>query len=173
MHKEANDFIESMIIKFPEAFEHRNVLDVGSLDINGNNRKYFNHCKYTGLDIGPGRNVDIVCPIHLFESESKFETIISTEMLEHDIHWKSSLLKMIELLDDEGSILITCAGINREEHGTTRTSPIDSPFTNDYYKNISKKMLLSVFKGKFKQLIIEETEDKKDIYLFANVKEVR
>ncbi len=33
--------------------------------------------------------------------------------------------------------MITCAGPNRQEHGTKRTTPGDSPFTTDYYKNIS------------------------------------
>lgn len=170
MHKEANDFILRMKKEYSILFNRVKVLDVGSLDINGNNRAYFSEFEYLGLDIGKGKNVDIVCPIHLFQTEDKFDFIISTEMLEHDKYWKKSIAKMISILDSNGSLLITCANINREEHGTSRTSPIDSPFTNDYYKNISKEMLLSVFNNKFKTLIIEETDDKKDIYLFANEK---
>lgn len=169
MHREADEFIKSIKKDFPFVFQDKKVLDVGSLDINGNNRMYFENCNYTGIDIGEGNNVDIVCPIHLFKSD-KFQTIISTEMLEHDKYWKESLINMINLIEDDGSILITCAGINREEHGTTRTSPIDSPFTNDYYKNITAEMLLSVFKGKFETLLISETDDQEDIYLFVNRK---
>ena len=37
------------------------VLDIGSLDVNGNNRCHFIEPReYVGVDVGPGANVDVV-----------------------------------------------------------------------------------------------------------------
>lgn len=118
---------------FPDHFKNKRVLDVGSMNINGDNRYLFTDCEYTGLDIGEGRNVDVVMPVHIFTGD--YDTVISTEMLEHDVHWRESLLAMLKLAGE--FLIFTCAGPGRAEHGTTRTSPDDSPFTNDYYRNIS------------------------------------
>ena len=40
---------------FPSYFKNIDVLDVGSLDLNGSNRYLFENCRYTGIDIGPGK----------------------------------------------------------------------------------------------------------------------
>ena len=46
--------------KHPEMFKNVHVCDIGSLDINGNNRYLFEDYKYIGVDIYPGRNVDVI-----------------------------------------------------------------------------------------------------------------
>jgi hypothetical protein len=69
---------------------------------------------------------------------------VSTEMLEHDVHWQDSLKSMYDNLRSGGLLILTCAGPNRHEHGTTRTTPKDAPFTNDYYRNISTDDFSSV-----------------------------
>lgn len=130
--------------KFPEMFEGKQVLDVGSLDINGNNRYLFISCNYTGLDIGHGNNVDIICPIEDYVTDKKYDTIISTEMLEHCRNWDKALLKMYDLLVDGGLLLITAGGDGRYPHGITGYQPEGSPYTNDYYGNISNEMISSI-----------------------------
>ena len=136
MHSEQKTFCNKTKIKFPESFKNKKVLDVGSLDINGNNRYLFDDCNYIGIDLGPGENVDIVCPAHKFKGE--FDTIISTEAFEHDIHFEESLQRITELLNPGGLFLFTCAAWGRYEHGTKETTPDDSPFTNEHYRNISE-----------------------------------
>lgn len=148
MHKEVIEFCQEIESKHPEHFEHKIVLDVGSQDINGNNQYLFTNCEYWGLDIGEGENVDIVCPVHLYSETrqrhepEQFDTIISTEMLEHDCFWRESIQAMYHLLKPGGFLLITAAGKNRPEHGTRRTTPGASPFTPDYYQNITEKMII-------------------------------
>jgi hypothetical protein len=83
-HQAQIDYINSVKDNHPKFFKNKSVLDVGSMDINGNNTIHFTDCDYLGLDIGEGKNVDIVCPIHKFVSLYKFDVVISTEMLEHD-----------------------------------------------------------------------------------------
>ena len=141
MHKEVKQFCKSVKKRFPKPFRGE-ILDVGSLDINGNNRYlrgFFGH--YTGLDIVKGNNVDVVMPVVKFNIEvmgdNKYDAVVSTEMLEHDRMWEDSLRAMYHLVRKGGLLLITCAAPGRPEHGTTRTTPQCSPATNDYYRNVS------------------------------------
>jgi len=136
-HPQQQQFCEKVKGKFPHRFQKKRVLDVGSLDINGNNKYLFENCGYIGIDLGPGKNVDVVCPAHEFIGS--FETIISTEAFEHDPYFKLSLQRIVlDLLVPGGLFLFTCATKGRPEHGTHRRTPYNAPFTNDYYKNISE-----------------------------------
>lgn len=113
------------------------VLDCGSLDINGNNRYLFGTADYTGLDLGPGKNVDVVSRIHEYDApDATFDIVISTECLEHDAFYRESLQNMLRVLKPGGLLVFTCATHGRPEHGTARTDPGSSPFTTDYYKNL-------------------------------------
>jgi hypothetical protein len=136
-------FCERVSTMFPKFFTDVRVLDIGSMDINGNNRSHFKNSTFIGIDIGEGPNVDIVCSGHLYSANKNFEkfnTIISTECFEHDCYYKETILNIVEnLLLPGGLFIFSCATNGRQEHGTTRTSPNDSPFTNDYYKNLTEE----------------------------------
>ena len=81
-------------------------------------------------------------------------------MLEHDRHWKESLKAMARLSD--GLVIITAAGEKRHEHGTDSNFPSDSPFTNDYYQNVTRDMLMTI-SDQFTIFEITEPRNKKDI----------
>jgi hypothetical protein len=60
MHPEARDFtlfVKQILSYF---FINKRVLDVGSGDINGNNRFLFENCEYNGNDVIQATNVTIV-----------------------------------------------------------------------------------------------------------------
>jgi len=136
-HLQQQQFCEKVKAQFPDRFRKKRVLDVGSLDINGNNKYLFENCGYIGIDLGPGKNVDIVCPVHEFVGS--FETIISTEAFEHDPFFEMSLQRIVlDLLVPGGLFLFTCATKGRPEHGTYQSTPHNAPFTNEHYKNISQ-----------------------------------
>lgn len=137
MHTEPWELLKELKGKFPEYFHQKKVLEAGSLDINGSVRSFFTSCWYTGCDVGPGKGVDIVSPVHEIKAKEEFDVVVSTEMLEHDQFWKDSLAQMYENLKGGGLFIFSCAGPTRHEHGTRRTTPKDSPYTTDYYKNIS------------------------------------
>lgn len=143
MHKSVQRYCEAIRRRYPEFFTGKAVLDCGSLDINGNNRYLFQRCNYTGIDIVEGRNVDVVDRVHLYKPSCLFDIVISTEMLEHDAFFPETLAAMFNLLKPGGLLLITAAGYGRREHGTTATSPADSPLTNDYYHNITPVDIVS------------------------------
>ena len=50
-HPEQRTFMTYVKEKFPEKFKNCRVLDIGSLDINGNNRYLFTDYTYVGVDI--------------------------------------------------------------------------------------------------------------------------
>jgi hypothetical protein len=63
--------------------------------------------------------------------------VISCECFEHDKHWKETFETMWRIA--RGLVIFSCATTGRPEHGTTATSPADSPFTNDYYMNLTEE----------------------------------
>jgi cyclopropane fatty-acyl-phospholipid synthase-like methyltransferase len=150
-HQAQRLYIEKVKKMFPRKFHKKRVVDFGSLDINGSNREFFTDCDYTGVDISEGKNVDVVSKCHEFESEELFDTIITTEMLEHDMYWDKSVQKMFDLLKSGGLLIITCATTGRAEHGTPRSDKgYSSPFTSsipewaNYYRNLTEQDIESV-----------------------------
>jgi SAM-dependent methyltransferase len=145
MHLQAIDFTLFVKRLFPDFFIDKRVLDVGSGDINGNNRFLFENCQYDGNDVVLAKNVTIVSKTKdLPFTDNTFDTIISTECFEHDPEYKESFIKIYNMLKPDGLFLFTCASTDRPEHGTKRTSPGDSYGTigklsdmSDYYKNIT------------------------------------
>ena len=152
MHEEAKNFTLFVKKIFPEYFRNKLVLDVGSGDINGNNRFLFEDCMYVGNDVMDAPNVTIVCRTKdLPFSSDTFDTIISTECFEHDPEYKDSILKIYDMLKPDGLFVFTCASTNRMEHGTRRTSKQDSYGTianlsdmQDYYKNLTIEDINSI-----------------------------
>ena len=145
MHPEARDFTLFVKSQLPVFFTNKNVLDVGSGDINGNNRFLFDNCKYEGNDVFQANNVTIVSKTSALPfTENTFDTIISTECFEHDPEYAASFKKIVSMLKPGGLFVFTCASTGRPEHGTRRTSPHDSYGTignvegwTDYYKNLT------------------------------------
>jgi SAM-dependent methyltransferase len=145
MHPEARDFTLSVKSQFPTFFEGKRVLDVGSGDVNGNNRFLFEGCEYHGNDVFPAPNVTVVSKTSDLQfPPDTFDTIISTECFEHDPEYKQSLQKIVTMLKPGGLFLFTCASTGREEHGTRRSNPVCSYGTigeiegwQDYYKNLT------------------------------------
>lgn len=169
----------------PGYFWRTSVIDVGSLDINGNNRFVFRWLrKYIGIDIHPGKNVDMVGSAHevlvnLSKLQEKpwnqsqknvypVDVVISTEMLEHDKHWELSLAAMYDILRPNGLLLITAGGDCRPEHGTTDHHPTLSPATHGYYQNISNEMFSSVLRPQmFKTYHVNQDWQQNDFQFFG------
>lgn len=147
-HVAQEEFCKKIKELFPIYFKNKKVLDCGSLDVNGNNKYLFESCEYTGIDIGEGKNVDVVSMIHRFKG--KFDVIISTECFEHDLYYKLSLQNIVRMLKDNGLFLFTCATEGRGEHGTLRKDSWTAPFLaeipewQNYYKNLTENDIREV-----------------------------
>jgi SAM-dependent methyltransferase len=145
MHPVQQRWCEQLKKRFPVYFKNKKVLDVGSLDVNGNNKYLFENCEYTGLDIVPGKNVDIISIAHKYAIiETVYDVVLSTNSLEHDLYYVSTLQKMADLLKRKGFMFFSVA-TSWHEHGTTRTTPNQSGTSQmgddwkNYYKNLSEE----------------------------------
>ncbi|MBK7422018.1 MAG: hypothetical protein IPJ48_02360 [Propionivibrio sp.] len=122
-------------------YKRPRVLEIGSYDVNGSVRSNFKDAQeYIGVDLIPGPSVDVVSKGHLYVSDHKFDIVLSVESFEHNSDWIETFINMINLADDNGIVIFTCATIGRPEHGTFRTDPYSSPGTsssdNSYYMNL-------------------------------------
>ena len=144
-HKEQRDFFLEVSEKFPNYFKNVRVLDIGSLDINGNNRHLFENSNYTGLDVAEGNNVDVVSLAHEYNSQDYYDFIISNDCFEHDMFYEKTLKNIVRLLKPKGMFLFTCKTTGSQEHGTLNSDGgFSSPLTikypewANYYKNITE-----------------------------------
>jgi hypothetical protein len=144
-HEAQRVFFGSVKQKFPDRFINCDVVDIGSLDINGNNRWLFEgDYKYIGVDVGAGKNVDFISKAHEYKPGKQYDVTISSECYEHDMFYKETLKNCVELTKSNGLFTFTCAGEGRGEHGTRRANPVDAPLLNDqeewgnYYRNLTE-----------------------------------
>jgi hypothetical protein len=140
-HLEVNSFLNQFISSIESYFKQSRVLEIGSYDVNGSVRSTFKDVhEYIGVDLIPGPSVDVVCKGHLYRSESKFDIVLSVESFEHKSDWIETFNNMVNLTDEDGMVIFTCATKGRLEHGTYRTDAFSSPGTassdNSYYMNL-------------------------------------
>lgn len=97
----------------PEEIHNRWVLEVGSGDINGSVRPWFEHnqCEgYLGVDANPGPGVDQV--VDCEELTSAFDVgaadiVLSCEMLEHVRDWSACLAQLLLAVRPGGLLVLT------------------------------------------------------------------
>jgi len=178
MHPQALHFTLFVKNLLPAFFKAVKVLDVGSGDINGNNRGLFSELiSYDGNDVAPGKNVTIVSPTSKLPfSDATFDTIISTECFEHDPEWELSIKKIYSMLRPGGLFCFTCASTGRREHGTRRSLSHDSFGTKnnvegwtDYYRNLTIQDINSILpiKDSFSQFAAYYNAESKDLYFWG------
>lgn len=174
-HPQQREYFKRIKTKHPELFRCVNILDIGSLDINGNNRYLFQSSYYTGVDIGEGKNVDVVSKGHEYAPDTKYDVVISSECFEHDMYYDKTLLNAVRLLKSGGLFIFSCASTGRKEHGTLRTRKDSSPLTTsidewaNYYKNLTEydvRAVLDVDKL-FSEYAFEYDPSPCDLYFYG------
>jgi SAM-dependent methyltransferase len=166
MHSQLVDWLTRLKRNFPESFEGRRVLDAGSMDVNGTSRPWFENCEYTGVDWRDGPCVDVVSLLHEYQPDCQFDTVISTEMLEHDPFWRQSIVRMVHLVRPGGSLIISAAGPGRTKHRR------DHAPDGEYYGNVCLDRLLSHIwrEVRFEFVWLEVNIEHHDVYAFFDGK---
>jgi len=155
-HPSQQNFCSKIKETFPEYFNNVKVLDIGSLDINGNNRHLFNNSKYIGIDRNDGLNVSITTDFLNYDCPNDyFDIVISTESLHEDDTYDETIKKIINVIRPGGAFLLTVASDKRVQ---------DNP------KNkFTKKILNSIknFENNFPDGIFEYENTFGDLYFFG------
>ncbi len=132
--------------RYPEYFTE-NILEVGSFDINGTVRDFFEKdCKeYVGVDWRSGPCVDVVTLAHEMEFEKPFKAVISASMLEHDPHWDKSIRQMVKCVRQDGILVFTWGAANSPIHCEGEAS--DGKFhalKGDLVKNLIEELGMTI-----------------------------
>lgn len=97
------------------------VLEVGSLNVNGSPREIFadrsRFPSYIGVDMRDGRDVDRVANANALPFEAgSFDVVICAEMIEHDARFWVSMQEMARVLRPGGHLILTTCGLNFPRH---------------------------------------------------------
>lgn len=139
MHPEVMQFVRSTLELHSHNLQRQlTIVEAGALNVNGSPREAVSAWRtspemdrYVGVDLGPGPGVDIVSPFHLVDlPDESADLVLSTEMLEHDPHWESSLVRMCHLLKSGGYLILTWAVPPRPPHYEGNSK--------DHYRNVER-----------------------------------
>ena len=154
----------------PDFFTNVSVIEIGSLDINGSVRDFFSSTKYIGVDLEEGPGVDLVKEGQNVDfPDNSFDVAVSAECFEHNPYWLETFANMYRM--SKKFVIFTCASDGRPEHGTSRTTPQNSPFTLkwDYYRNLNEKDFRDNFNfdEMFSEYKFDYNNQSKDLYFWG------
>jgi SAM-dependent methyltransferase len=147
-HAEQTEFFELVFRSMlPKQDTKINIIDFGSLDINGGPHQLLDSIdhNYVGVDIDEGDNVNMVKHGELVDLPSSiFKIAMSSELFEHTPVWREIFYNMCRLTQPGGIVVLSCAGRFRPEHGTTRSdNGYSAPFVVaqgvEYYGNVTAR----------------------------------
>ena len=169
-HSEQRQFFDGLRSVIPDAFIAKDVLEVGSLDINGTVRDFFSAPNYVGVDVAPGKGVDVVAQGEdLDYPDESFDVAVSAECFEHNPEWVATFQNMWRM--SRKYVIMTCASDGRPEHGTRKSSPGSSPLTLDwdYYRNLNEADFREAFDldAMFEEYYFEYNSASCDLYFYG------
>lgn len=85
------------------------VVEIGSLDVNGGVRDIVAADRWLGIDVVAGPGVDLVCDAHHLDliPPSSADLVLCLEMLEHDADPNATFAEIARILTPAGSCLLT------------------------------------------------------------------
>jgi SAM-dependent methyltransferase len=140
----------------------RRVLEVGSYNVNGNSKRFFvgQGAEYTGIDIRPGPDVDLVCDItddagtvSAVPGAGTFDVVVCMNVLEHVYRPHVALENILRLVRPAGSIVIVTPSVwdlHDWPHDFLRLNP-------DFFREFARHNGLEIVDGTF-EFSIRDTE---------------
>lgn len=133
MHPTALSFVQRALTA--EHIAGKDILEVGSYDVNGSVRPYVEALKprrYLGVDASPGPRVDRVvdCERLTDEVAGLWDVVVSTEMLEHVRDWRTCMQQLAAVVKLGGFLVITTRSPGFPYH----------PFPEDHWRYTHAQM---------------------------------
>ena len=153
------EFGKSVLVR--DAVAGKDVLEVGSLDVNGSLRPHVESlgpARYVGVDLEAGPRVDaIVDARRLVEhfGRDAFDVVVTTEMLEHVRNWQGVVRNLKQVLRPGGVLVLTTRSIGFHYHGY--------PF--DFWRYEPEDMR-AIF-ADFEDLVLKSDTNAPGIFVFA------
>lgn len=173
-HREQLEFISRVKTQYPKFFKKSLVLEIGSLNINGSVRQFFEECVYIGVDVEKGPCVDVVSLGHKYDMPDKsFDVVLSCECFEHNPYWKQTFANMVRMCKQDGLVVFSCATTGRKPHGTPTHEPESSPLTVklgwDYYNNLTEQDFREEFdfNTSFESYRFDTNNEANDLYFYG------
>lgn len=161
MHPEAYQFVADQVADMDMA--GRSVLEIGSYNVNGSVRPLFAGCvRYVGIDLRPGRGVDVVCAAADYDGMGAFDLVVSCETLEHDPDPALTLASAWRALAPGGQLILTAASPLRTPHGCD--GGLVGP--DEHYAGIGAVQLSGWLEG-WSDVQIMHTPSRGDLYATA------
>ena len=84
-------------------YSNKKIIEIGSYDVNGSVRQFFEKSFYGGVDLTVGPGVDIVCEGDKVDHpDNTYDIAISCECFEHNPQWLETLENMYRMTRDGG-----------------------------------------------------------------------
>lgn len=152
MHQAVHEWVFPAFHKWRDDRTHLDVLEVGSLDMNGSIKTIFAPFaqKYVGIDMQEGPNVDVVASGENYWAPESFDIVVACEVFEHTPKWKDIIKQSWINLRSGGLFIATMAGEGRAVH-----SGVDGGVAREWehYANIGAwELNQALFMFKFKEI---------------------
>lgn len=164
MHQEAFDFLEKTQKRFNIATTPTKSLDVGGQLINMPVHHLFPEAIWDVLDIENGIGVTIQADARTWRSEERYDFILCTEVFEHVEDWRGIIDTCLYHLNDGGTLLFTCASINRPPHGAHGDAVVPD---GEWYENVAYKDIADHLSGLVRYSEVLYNEEHGDAYAYA------
>ena len=154
MHKEVLDWVYTSF-HLVKTKDKNDILEIGSLDINGSVRSIFDSfaASYLGLDMQDGPGVDLVADGATYELPEAYDVIVTAETFEHTPDWKKIIQQSYINLRPGGIFIATMAGEGRPPHSAIDENPIRDW---EHYANIGWWELNQTLKNiGFQQVVVD------------------
>ncbi len=129
MHTEARDFVTRAV----NGREFTTVVEVGGRWINGGVRDLIKAESYTGLDLHPGGDVDVVADVRTWIPPVPVDLVVCCEVIEHAEDAAGVVGACVNMLAPGGLVVITCAGPGRAPHSGLDGGPVRA---GEHYANV-------------------------------------
>jgi hypothetical protein len=138
MHAAAFEFVRACRYRYvPSGL----VYEIGSRDINGSVRSLFTGLPYLGIDLVPGRGVDIVGDALYYTPPTPPTTVVCCEVLEHSPNADALLRQAADVLQSGGVLIVTTADTERAPHSAVDGGALPP---GEFYENLTAARVLTV-----------------------------